>query len=182
MSTSLTTMEYIDQIEEVERIRTIMMEEDADEKKYEQAKNVSVPHSLHSLHRTKPCRHVAEGGHCYRAMCTFAHSQAEYRDPPCQNGNRCYSRACQFKHPGETKEQYYRRIGRGPPQCLPPTRYIEPQTLPTEYEPFVIDLSEKHKEHRQPQPQVIRVPVAMFEQTMEMLLVRGMSNLTIETY
>jgi hypothetical protein len=48
--------------------------------------------------------------------CPYAHSISEYRTPNCFNHNRCFSlfdegHKCVFKHPGETDEDVYLRLG-----------------------------------------------------------------------
>ncbi len=90
---------------------------------------------------TKPCQYVcretpeSDWGVCYREVCTFAHSKAELKLPPCAFGERCnrihgsrdyrtgkvdHSRKCQFQHPGETADQFYTRTHQTAPD-LPET-------------------------------------------------------------
>jgi len=72
---------------------------------------------------TKVCIHIArqtngEYGVCYRETCSFAHSEQELQDPPCAYGTRCVPRrnnVCQFRHPNETREEYYARTGKTKP-------------------------------------------------------------------
>lgn len=87
------------------------------------------------LTRTKPCKNVTDYGICTRQACTFAHSLEEWVPPPCGFGRKCYRQSgkkdfntglvlpntrCQFKHPDETTEEYFKRTDTSLPN-LPQT-------------------------------------------------------------
>ena len=83
-----------------------------------------------SLEYTRPCKHVVENkkddkyGVCYREKCTFAHSLDELKLAECSFGDNCMFieekldfrtnriKICMFKHPFETKDEYFRRTGK----------------------------------------------------------------------
>ena len=94
-----------------------------------------------SLTRTKACHNVArnketgEFGVCWRKVCTFAHSSAEFQPPQCSFDRTCRFKhgrndrktrkripgsQCKFRHSDETIEEYYNRSGVKQPD-LPPT-------------------------------------------------------------
>jgi len=82
-----------------------------------------------NLLKIKPCHFVLlkEGkkfGVCYREECTFAHSLSELNIPKCIFGDNCkkiyatwnhelyrndFDKKCEFKHPFETTEEYFKR-------------------------------------------------------------------------
>lgn len=68
---------------------------------------------------TKPCMRVVksdwdEYSCCDAYGCTYAHSLQELRVPECLYGDRCYKKdgPCNFIHPSETKDQYFKRTGK----------------------------------------------------------------------
>lgn len=104
-----------------------------------------------SLVATKLCKNIARSqgkplgkyGVCKRDHCTFAHSLEELRIPDCAFGNECYRRngtrdrntgvidrenKCNFKHPDENNEQYYKRTGKD----LPDAPKTSTETRPTQ--------------------------------------------------
>jgi hypothetical protein len=113
-----------------------------------------------SLQGTKACRHVLKDkgdgkvaedfGVCYREHCTFAHSLADLKLPPCAFGNDCNrrngtynrktrkvdkSKKCQFCHDDEQPAAFYKRTGRKAP-----------------------DLPETSEKSRQPKPRKTKTP------------------------
>ena len=83
-----------------------------------------------NLEYTRPCKHVVDNkkddkyGVCYREKCTFAHSLDELKLAECSFGDNCMfieekldfrtnrMKICMFKHPFETKDEYFQRTGK----------------------------------------------------------------------
>ena len=71
--------------------------------------------------KTRPCRNIVENGSCNRTACMFAHNETELQISICSYGNNCFRKneenlrdgqtICKFKHPDETEEDYYIKLG-----------------------------------------------------------------------
>jgi len=120
---------------------------------------------------TKACHHVLrkideetgeiseEYGVCYREVCSFAHSIAELQLAECAFGDDCnrrygfkdfktgktdQTRKCQFVHPGESHDEFYRRTGREKPD-LPLTSEKSRCPKPSTKEQSNKDEPKKHQ-------------------------------------
>lgn len=76
----------------------------------------------------KPCNLVLKKdgkfSKCYKNNCTYAHTQEELKLIPCNFGNKCLKFSCNFHHPFETVEEYYKRTGKTLPE-LPFEKEVE---------------------------------------------------------
>ena len=92
------------------------------------------------LYRTQACRNVkrrADGGYekCTRKNCTFAHNVEELRDPPCHYGDVCRNYRCKYRHPRETRQEYYCRTNR----FIPDIPLRPPQKVVLDRSPLMSD-------------------------------------------
>ena len=158
-----------------------------------------------TLRRTKPCQFVMrkskqeEFGVCTREICNFAHSQAELVLPSCLYGDKCFKKnpkkgfqTCEYVHPGETTEDYYKRTGFD--------HYDLPETNIKTRKPTKNKLGgkigkteskiESKTESKKVQPtqpeqpsqsnvRIIKVPAHLAEKALELALLNGMENVEI---
>lgn len=182
------------------------------------------------LKATKPCQYVVkniENGKvnykkCTRAVCTFAHTLDELRLVPCGYGSKCYRQyntgnlTCQYHHPGETKDEYYKRTGKAVP-VLPTEQEVQNQKKQQEDEEkekyesltknmtkLIIDVEEEDLQKEEDtkkdvltandfqvenvtfkdddNKKVIRVPRELLQEVIEVLFLRDMKNVKIQTF
>lgn len=182
---------------------------------------------VNTLAYTKPCNNVikkineetgqlSDYGVCERDVCTFAHSLCQLVLPPCGYGETCNrkygakdfrtgkidtTRKCQFFHPNETIDQFYRRTGYQKPE-LPETheKTWNPksrQIMKEEQEKAISEIAERLEEVKiEPSKKeetfiipiqvsetlVIRVPHELVEQTLQVVMARCIKDFKIETF
>ena len=68
--------------------------------------------------KSRPCRNIIETGICKKYNCFYAHNNEELKTIECTFGDNClkYNRElndnnCRFKHPIESLNIYYERLG-----------------------------------------------------------------------
>lgn len=99
-------------------------------------------------YKTQPCAFVERKGYpdsfgiCSRKSCSYAHSLQELRFASCNFGDGCYrqfdnDRICTFKHPSETIDEYYTRIGKKVPYLPLETEKKEVVTKLADVSPIV---------------------------------------------
>ncbi len=71
--------------------------------------------------KTRPCRNIVETGSCNRNSCMFAHNENEIQVSECSYGDNCFRKdnrrlregqsICKYKHPSDSIEEYYIKLG-----------------------------------------------------------------------
>lgn len=95
--------------------------------------------------RSQPCKFVLENKPCCNFDCTFAHTEDELSPNKCAFGNECNNDECKFKHPNETRKEYYDRINFVMPK-FPPRVHLKSneriiiRTMPLELEDELLEL------------------------------------------
>ena len=68
-------------------------------------------------YKSRPCRNIIETGICKKYNCLYAHNNEELKTIECTFGDNClkYNREvndnCRFRHPIESLDIYYERLG-----------------------------------------------------------------------
>jgi hypothetical protein len=148
---------------------------------------VSLGLDKEALKCTKPCFLVLKGdseefGVCERETCTFAHSLDELQLAKCAFGSKCYKRndksnTCQFSHPGETHEQFYKRTGQEKPK-LPETS--EKTRKPKQVKK--VEKDDKAIEKTDVKRTLFRVPAELAEKIVLFAIQNDISDFQIETF
>lgn len=204
-----------DEVKEVVTQKTFIVSSSkiSDFKQKRTARVQSKEEFVDNLQYTKPCQFCVkkkvegkdcEWGVCYREVCTYAHSLEELQIAPCSFRDRCMKKdgcldrktgkvdgnkkfRCQFKHPGETNDEYYERTGIEKPN-LPETsektrqaRKEKPQEKPREkiQEKPREKIQEKPQEKDQSETTIIQVPRVMQREALELCLMKNLKNFKI---